>query len=238
MSTPVRTIVAGVDGSTRGSEALMFAVRLAHATGARLVAACVYPYRPPWGRLGSGDRAREVTQAATRAAARAHVRCEPRILPAPTPAAGLTEIARAEYPDLVVIGSRHRGRLGEALPGKVGHALLRAPEWPVAFVAAGEPVRPLRHVAVLPGDGDDGPRAVELGTRLAAETHADLRVYRETAQAADELAAGRLDVLVVPDWPHGLMGRLRRGGLEARNPIGRCVLVVAPPVRLAEPAGR
>jgi len=145
------------------------------------------------------------------------------MVPAASPAAGLEELARAEGADLLVIGSRHRGRLGEALPGEVGHGLLRSPSRPVVFVAPGEPARPLRHVGVLP----DGDRAVALGERLAAATHADLRVYAGE-DVAEDLAAGRLDALVVPDWPHGLMGRLRRRGRRARRPVGRCVLIVAP----------
>jgi nucleotide-binding universal stress UspA family protein len=219
----VRTILVGVDGSARASEALAFAARLAQATGARLVAASVYASRPPWGRLGSGERALAVAREAC-AAAGAH--CEPRFIPAPSPAAGLEQLARAEGADLVVIGSRHRGRLGEALPGEVGHGLLRSPSRPVVFVAQGEPARPLRHVGVLP-DGERR-RTLALGERLAAATHADLRVYDGTG-AAEAVAGGRLDALVVPDWPHGLMGRLRRGGRPARRPAGRCVLVVAPP---------
>jgi nucleotide-binding universal stress UspA family protein len=251
----VRTIVVGVDGSERALEALGFAARLAQATGARLVVAGVYEYRSPWRRLGSGDRAMSI---AREAAAAARAGCDIRIAPAPSVAAGLKEIAAAESADLLVVGSRHRGHLGEALPGRVGHGLLSDPPCPIVLVAVGERARLLRHVGVLPGDEQDGPRAVALAAALASATGAGLRiyeprdgwpVYRSIAEstgvrdverapsAADDVAAGRLDALVVPDWPHGLMGRLRPGGRPAPNPPGRCVLIVAPPRAHAPAAG-
>jgi nucleotide-binding universal stress UspA family protein len=231
VTEPLHRILVGVDGSARSGEALAFAGRLAQATGARLVAGSVYASRPPWGRLGSGERAMAVARAA---AAAVPVACEPRIIPAGSPAAGLDQLARSEHADLIVIGSRHRGGLGEALPGDVGHGLLRSPSRPVVFVAPGEPPRPLRHVGVLPEGEADGHRAIALGERIAAVAHADLQVYRG-AGAAEALAAGRLDALVVPDWPHGLMGRLRRRGRPSRTPVGRCVLIVAPPRVEAKP---
>jgi nucleotide-binding universal stress UspA family protein len=227
----VNTILVGVDGSARAGEALALAGRLAQSAGARLIAASVYASRPPWGRLGSGERALAV---AREACAAAPVHCVPRIVPAASPAAGLEQLARAEGADLVVIGSRHRGRLGEALPGEVGHGLLRSPSRPVMFVAQGEPARPLRHIGVLP-DGERR-RTVALGEGLAAASRADLRIY-DGQGAAEAVAGGRLDALVVPDWPHGLMGRLRRRGRPARRPAGRCVLIVAPPRVEAEAIG-
>jgi len=225
VSERLHAILVGVDGSARGDEALAFADRLAKATGAHLVAATVYASPPPWGRLGSGEKALSVARSS---AARAGVSCEVRMAPASSPAAGLEALARALDPDLLVIGSRHRGRLGEALPGEVGHGLLRSPSRPVVFVAQGEPERPLRHVGVLPDGAAEGRRAVALAERLAAAADAELRVYTGEV-AADDVAAGRLDALVVPDWPHGLIGRLRRHGRPVDRPIGRCVLIVAPP---------
>ena len=248
MSGHLRTIVVGVDGSPHALEALGFAARLAQATGARLVAASVYEYRTPWLRLDSGDRALAI---ARQAAARARVGCDVRIAPAPSVAAGLRQLAAAESADLLVLGSRHRGHLGEALPGRVGHGLLSEPSCPIVLVAAGEPSRPLRHVGVLPGAEPDASRAVAVATGLALATGAELRIYEpredfeRAPSAAEDVAAGRLDALVVPDWPHGLAGRLRRRGRAVAHPPGRCVLVVAParadaPARTSsahEPAG-
>ena len=62
-----------------------------------------------------------------RADPRIWLRCDERIVPAGSFPAGLNAATVSESADLIVLGSRHRGHLGEALPGRVGHGLLRAP---------------------------------------------------------------------------------------------------------------
>jgi hypothetical protein len=122
-----------------------------------------------------------------RADPRIWLRCDVRIVPAGSVAAGLNAATVSESADLIVLGSRHRGHLGEALPGRVGHGLLRDPSRPVALVAVGEPARPLRHIGVLGGDEQIGPRAVQ----LAARSGARLRVYGPRRPLAGVLRARR-----------------------------------------------
>jgi nucleotide-binding universal stress UspA family protein len=227
-----RTIMVGFDGSRRALDALHFAECLCAQTGWQLVLAGVYPYRSLTGRLGSGDRA-----AATLAAARSRVRgrCETQMAPAPSVPAGLRAIADSVHADLIVLGSRHRGRLGEALAGRTARALLRDGSHAVAIVPAGHRVGPVRHIAVLSEDTE----AWATAAALAGDAGAYVTVHGGSAPAgagevvsapeiADELARGELDMLVVPAWPHGLLGRLRRGvarGASARN---GCPVLVAP----------
>jgi len=224
----LRTILVGVDGSERAVVAADFAARVAAASGARLIVASVYSFRTLGGRLESGERAAARAKDAARRAARGAVEC--RIAPALSPADGLREIASTEAVDLVVLGTRHRGRLGEALGGGVARRLLRDAMFPVALVpSAGRPVG-VQRIGVLPGGGADGARAVAVGRAWARDTAADVRVYgggrRGKRLLSDDLAGGRLDVLVVPAWPHGLAGRLR--GQTPRR-TGACVLVIVPP---------
>lgn len=244
-------ILVGVDGSERSHEAARFAVQLADATGARVIIAAAYGFRVLGGRLESGERAAALTETAARITGARN--WTSRIVPALSPAAGLRSLAASEHADLLVLGSRHRGILGEALPGQVARGMLRDPPCAVAIVAPGTTARPIRHIGVLADPERGGTRAVGVAAGLAVGVSAALRLYQHTPphraarlstehgeivagagarlaadprSLADDLAADRLDVLVVPDWPHGLRGRLRR--LGRRLPTGTAVLVVAP----------
>jgi nucleotide-binding universal stress UspA family protein len=237
-----RTIMVGFDGSRRALDALHFAECLCTQTGWRLVLAAVYPYRSLTGRLGSGDRA-----AATLAAARSRVRggCETQMAPAPSVPAGLRAIADSVHADLIVLGSRHRGRLGEALAGRTARALLRDGSRAIAIVPAGRRAAPVRHVGVLVEDSEAGREAWATAAALAHDAGAAVTVHGGTVRAddvvtapemADELARGELDVLIVPPWPHGLLGRLRRGVARGAPVRGGCpVLVAARPERRSVP---
>jgi nucleotide-binding universal stress UspA family protein len=226
--------MVGFDGSQRALDALHFAESLCAQTGWRLVLAGVYPYRSLTGRLDSGDRV-----AATLDAARARVRggCERQMAPAPSVSAGLRAIADSVHADLIVLGSRHRGRLGEALAGRTARALLRDGSRSVAIVPAGHRAAPVRHIGVLGEDSDAGREAWSTAAALARDADAFLTVHGGSVPAAvdvvsapeiaDELARGELDVLVVPPWPHGLLGRLRRGPARTSIAPGGCPVVVA-----------
>jgi nucleotide-binding universal stress UspA family protein len=238
-----RTIMVGFDGSRRALDALQFAERLCAQTGWRLVLAGVYPYRSLSGRLGSGDRA-----AATLDAARARVRggCETQMAPAPSVSAGLRAIADSMHADLIVLGSRHRGRLGEALAGRTARALLRDGTHAVAIVPAGHRAGPVGHVGVLAEDSEAGREAWSTAASLARGAGASVTVHGGSVpswaadvvtapEIADELARGELDVLIVPPWPHGLLGRLRRGVARGSSVRGDCPVLVAARPRPAPP---
>jgi nucleotide-binding universal stress UspA family protein len=230
-----RTIMVGFDGSGRAFDALHFAESLCAQTGWRLVLAAVYPYRSLTRRLGSGDRA-----AARLDAARARVRggCETQMAPAPSVSAGLRALADSVHADVIVLGSRHRGRLGEALAGRTVRALLRDGSRAIAIVPAGHRAGPVRHVGVLAEDSEAGREAWATAAALAHDSGAAITVHGGTVpptagevvtapEMADELARGELDVLIVPPWPHGLLGRLRRGVARGGPVPGGCPVLVA-----------
>jgi nucleotide-binding universal stress UspA family protein len=254
-----RTVVVGFDGSDRALDALRFADRLCTQSGWRLVLAGVYPYRPLRQRFGSGDRAAAELNAARRRITGA---CETQIAPGGTVSDGLQAIANSVRADLIVLGSRHRGRLGEALPGRTARALIRGGSRGIVIVPAGHHVREIRHVGVLGEDSDTGREASAIAAVLASDVGASLTVHgghvppqasgstevATSTEIADELARGQFDVLVVPSWPHGLLGRLRRAaGWRATERSAGCPVLVAarprreptlrPPSRPAEAGG-
>jgi nucleotide-binding universal stress UspA family protein len=54
-----------------------------------------------------------------------------------SPARALTELAEAEDPEMLVVGSTHRGAIGRVLPGSVGERLLTGSPCPVAVAPRG-----------------------------------------------------------------------------------------------------
>lgn len=225
------TIIVGVDGTRRADAAVEFAVRLAGRTGARLVVASVYLFRALGGQMASGERARALAEGAARHCG--GIPCQARVVPALTAADGLRQLADDERADLAVLGSRHRGRLGEALAGGVGRRLVRAASCPVALVPERTGTPSLDRIGVYPGSGSGDTRALAAAARWADAAGAELTVYgRGGPSVSNDLASGDLDVLVVPAWPHGLAGRLR--GHPSRARTSACVVIVVP--RPARPA--
>ncbi|MGZ4270817.1 MAG: universal stress protein [Solirubrobacteraceae bacterium] len=228
------SILVGYDGSEHSDDALDFGQQLAMAVGAKLVVACVYLFQPLTGRLGSGDDAQRTLSGAR---LRVGAACETRMIPGSSVAEGLLRLADSEEAAIIVLGSRHRGNLGEALPGRTGKALLAGGRHLVAIVPRGHRGGPIARIGVLTDSSIAGRDALLAGEGLAAKTHAELRVHGRPAQAAaarqpslaDDLAHGTLDVLVAPAWPHGLLGRLRRSGRRARLfRAADCSLVIVP----------
>jgi nucleotide-binding universal stress UspA family protein len=135
----VAPIVAAVDGSTAGRNAIDTAVRLAARLNAPLT--FVYVRRGPPGFLGTPvferrltkkmAEARHVIDGALRGAARAGVAAEGEILEG-SPRKRIVEFARDRSARLIVVGSRRR-RLGRS----VSAAVVRAARRPVLVARHG-----------------------------------------------------------------------------------------------------
>jgi nucleotide-binding universal stress UspA family protein len=166
-------IVVGVDGTGSGQDAVALAVRLAQATGAPLIVACVYPER----RRSSPEAVAAVRGPAGKAleAARAlaeEATAEYRTVPSGSPARGLAELAEEEDAAMVVVGSHRGGAFGRVASGGTGERLLHGSGCPVAVAPRGYRQRvtdKLRRVGVAFVDTPDGHEAVrhaaDLGTR-------------------------------------------------------------------------
>jgi nucleotide-binding universal stress UspA family protein len=178
-------LVVGVDGSTTSRAALVWAIRAAAESGARVDAVSAYPVDFYWTdpiladprrvdaiRGGTEDRARTFVEEARRDPAVAAI---PGAADVPVevvvaggaPAAHLVDRARGA--GALVVGSRGRGAVRSALLGSVAlHCITHAP-CPVVVVHDGVPRTPARVVVGV--DAADASRAV-----LARAAHEAVRL--------------------------------------------------------------
>jgi nucleotide-binding universal stress UspA family protein len=230
-------ILVGVDGSEKSEDALQFGRQIAGAVGGHLLLGSVYRYRALGGRLASGERAAAIVAEARR---RVHGHCATRIIPAPSAADGLLHIAQREHAHLIVLGSRHRGRLGEALAGEVARTLLADGRHAVAVAPTSHRRETIARMGVLADTSVAGQAALLAADLIANDTGAVLHVQglphvrhphaAGPTAVADELAQGALDLLVVGARPHGLLGRLRRRAATTSGVPhdAACPLIVVP----------
>src|SRR5687768_13518580 len=112
------TYIAGHDGSDAARAALRFTVHLAEATGADVLAAGVYPHtRPMPARSASAAPLAELeAESRRRTEAQLGEIEHPRIVHcavgAPSPAAGLQQLAEDQDASLIAVGATHHGALG------------------------------------------------------------------------------------------------------------------------------
>jgi nucleotide-binding universal stress UspA family protein len=131
------TIVVGFDGTPEGEDALALARALA-APGGRIIAACQYWYEPVTARVGkSGPGPEAMRQDADGVLAAAPADVERRAVPGASPARALQGLAEEEEPDLIVLGSCHRGLRARALLGGTAERLLQGSPCPVAVAPRG-----------------------------------------------------------------------------------------------------
>jgi nucleotide-binding universal stress UspA family protein len=173
-------ILAGVDGTGSGLDAVALAVRLARATGDPLIVACVYPE----GRRSSLDveavrgpaaKALEAARALAEEAA-----AEYRTVPSGSPARGLAELAEQEDAATVVVGSHRGGAFGRVASGSTAERLLHGSGCPVAVAPRGYRRRvtdKLRRVGVAFVDTPDGHEAVRHAADLAARSGLPLTLF-------------------------------------------------------------
>jgi nucleotide-binding universal stress UspA family protein len=173
-------IVAGVDGTESGLDAVALAVRLAEATGDPLLVVCVYPeeLRPGAGADADVRRHADAILQAARAVAE-EGNAEFHAVPSTSPARGLAELAEREGAGVVVVGSSHRGVIGRVASGSTAEQLLHGSGCPVAVAPRGYRRRtdPLRILAVAFVGHPDGYEAVEVAADLAVRSGLPLTVY-------------------------------------------------------------
>lgn len=176
----VRTILIGFDGSDQARDALALARLLGRASGARLVAACVYPPVTLLARPDLADWQAAVRKGAEDSlAAVGDDAVERRVIESQSAARGLHDAAEEIEADLVVVGSCHRSRLGRVLAGSVAERLLHGAPCAVALAPRGFADRAPTGLETI-GVGFDGSPEAEVAlagaTELARGAGAALRI--------------------------------------------------------------
>jgi len=145
----IKKIVVGVDGSVQAGQALAWAIRLAQAARAEVIAVLVIP-PPSYYEFGAGYGV-PVVPAELDPEWRAEMRrefegkwCAPLATSGLAyrlrvedgrPAAVISTVADEEEADLVVVGRRGRGGVAEMLLGSVSHELSHRCKHPVLLVS-------------------------------------------------------------------------------------------------------
>ena len=159
-------IVVGWDRGERARDALALTALLARVLEARVLVVNVAPTSSEPGeadglpRLGGVD-------------------CERRVVRAGSPAEGLQQVVELEQPDVVVLGSAHRGALGRIAPGDVAANLLHGSPCPVAIAPAGfadAAPEGLREIAVAYDASPEARAALRQATALARASGAAARL--------------------------------------------------------------
>jgi nucleotide-binding universal stress UspA family protein len=177
----VSTIIVGVDGSDRTSDALSFAVQLARSARGSLILANAYPYDDAVAQPDTEQRHR-LREAAQRSLDQIR-RQVPFGIPVTTrtiadrsPARALHTWAVREHASLVVIGSSHRGTVGRTFIGTTAERLLHGAPCPVAVVPRGAPAGILQTVVVGWDAGPESAAALHAATAVARASGSQLRV--------------------------------------------------------------
>jgi len=146
-SLRVKTIVVGVDGSDHAAAAMAWAVSMARGMGSQIVAVygvapTIYvdamslgsmpppEYDPEW----RAAILKELDEDWTKPAREAGVACRT-VMRDGRPATVISEVADEAKADVVVVGRRGRGGVGELLLGSVSHEVVLHTRRPVLVVS-------------------------------------------------------------------------------------------------------
>jgi nucleotide-binding universal stress UspA family protein len=176
-----RNIVVGFNGSDESRDALALASRL-RADDGTVTAVNVYVDPGPgrgaeFNAVMADAAAEQLASARTDTADAAWLRTE--TAPGHSSAHGLHDFAEDNDADLVVVGSSHRGEVGQTLAGTIGHRLLNGAPCPVAIAPRGYRGRPATRIgAVVVGvDGShESDLALPEAAALAKASGADLEL--------------------------------------------------------------
>lgn len=180
-----RKIVVGYDGTDQALDALAFAGALSAGTGAKVVAGCIielqsvgWPIENNWLHVPR-ERAEEIVRGAADSGMVAADRLETPVGVATSAARGLQALAEDTQADLIVVGSAHRSRAGQALAGSVGHRLLHGAPCAVAVATAGLAAREanaIRQIVVGFDGSAESLHALDAAIGLAEATGARIRL--------------------------------------------------------------
>jgi nucleotide-binding universal stress UspA family protein len=198
------TILVGVDDSDRSLDAIAFARQVAGASGASVLVAPVFPYEDhptlmgnaAFGKFLESDALALVHRLGAELTDLGEGRVRTAVVARHSTAHGLHDLAEAERPDLVVVGSSHVGTAGRVTPGSTGERLLHGICCPVVIVPKGyRTSQPqLRRIGVAYNGSPEAGTALQAGIEVARATGARLEVIR----AFDAVALGTPTLMAAP----------------------------------------
>ena len=194
-------ILVGHDGSRHGRDALALGRLLAGVTGAHLVAARVVPWEPLTlqavplpelrNRYEQDERAalEELRGVANGPGESAETG------PGESPAQGLQLLAEEVNPDVVVVGSSHRGGIGQVRAGNVALRLLNGLHRPVAVAPAGyaDDAADLSRIGVGFDGSPESRAALQMAGELAQASGAKVWVIGVAEQYVEDRLRGSLE---------------------------------------------
>ena len=191
-----RHILVGVDGGSRGRDAITLARGLAEADSA-LTLGHVFTayhdiYADQYAELEQESAMRLLRRTREQTGVEARITC----IEARSVGRGLHRLAEREHCDLVVVGSSRRGHIGRVLLGDDTRSALSGAPCAMAVAPAGLHGR--RWSPRRIGVGEDGSAesryALRVARSLASETGARLSAYRAVMVPTTPFGPGRLPV--------------------------------------------
>lgn len=174
-----RKILIAYDDSDHAKDALTLGKQLADGSGAELVVAGVFLVAPMGHGMDAAIREEEVGFARKLEAAAKSVDAVAEPVRSASAARGLHEIAEETGADLIVVGSAHRGRVGQALAGSVGVAVLHGSPCAVAIAPRAYREHAAGNIAAITAGFDGSPEsglALSAASDLARATGAKLKL--------------------------------------------------------------
>jgi nucleotide-binding universal stress UspA family protein len=210
-------IVAAFSPSTAAHEPLEFGLAASRVTGAPLVIVAVKHGGPVMHRMGGdveeGDDDRAIEHLRTALGRRGLHDVEVRVFEDNTAARGLARAVDELDPELIVLGSTRRGKVGAALLGSTAERVIHSSSCPVAVVPNGyeKPADGVKMIGAAYSDTEEGREALQAAASLARAAGVKLRAitvldphhagegegrmaeqHDELSPAVDQAARGRL----------------------------------------------
>ena len=211
-------IVAAFSPGTAAREPLEFGLAASRVTGAPLVIVAVRHGGPLMssrvGDVEEGDEDRTIEHLRTGLGRQGLHDVEVRVFEDNTAARGLARAVDELDPELIVLGSTRRGKVGSALLGTTAERVIHSSSCPVAVVPNGyeRPAEGVQTIGAAYSDSEEGREALQAAATLARAGRVKLRAitvldpehasessggllseqHRDTAPTADEAARERL----------------------------------------------
>jgi nucleotide-binding universal stress UspA family protein len=180
-----RKILVGYDDSDQAKDALVLGRKLADTMGSELVVGGVFQFDPVWKGLDTHFHDAEVEYARLIEAAAEAVGAKAEAFPSSSAARGLHDLAEEIEADLILVGSAHHGRAGQAVAGSTGVSLLHGSPCAVGIAPHGYRDTASAGIgAIVVGyDGSlESADALKAACDLAAAAHASLNLVAVAQQ--------------------------------------------------------